>query len=75
MKNRLTIYNSTTMAIFLIATVAVVLAELIAIYVIEAIEAANTTSESRDKGARGELMSDGKHNGNGGGEICPTCGG
>jgi len=40
---------------------------LIAIPIIEAADAANATSESRNKGQRGELMSDGKRQGNGGG--------
>jgi hypothetical protein len=65
------------MAVFFSVAVAIAVmfvAGLAVIPTLQEADAANTTSESRDKGARGELMSEGKHNGNGRGEICPTCG-
>jgi hypothetical protein len=55
------------MAILLIASAAIVIGGLTVIPVIEAVDAANAISESRNKGQRGELMSDGKRQGNGGG--------
>jgi hypothetical protein len=42
--------------------------------IIATADAANANSESRNKGQRGELMSDGKRQGNGGGGGNPDCG-
>ena len=55
---------NTTMAILLLASVAVVIGGLIAVPVLmEAADAANATSESRNKGQQGEKSSGGKRNG------------
>ena len=56
-----------TMVFLLLATVGVILAGLIVIPVIEAAEAANAISESRNKGQQGESSSVGKRKGQGGG--------
>jgi len=50
---------------------------LIVLPAIQEAQAANAASDARNKGARGELMSDGKRQGNGGtaaGGGCATCG-
>lgn len=70
-------FPNTAIAVFfsVVAIAVLFVAGLAVIPTLQEADAANTTSESRDKGARGELSSDGKRNGNDGGEICPTCGG
>lgn len=56
-----------TTSIMAIALAVVMIAGLIAIPVLEQAEAANPTSESRDKGQQGDRSSGGKRHGQGGG--------
>ena len=59
--------TSTTMIILLLASAAIVIGGLIAIPVIEAADAANAISEGRNKGQNGEIKSNGRRQGGGGG--------
>ena len=68
--------TSAAMAILLFAFDVVFIVGLVVIPAIQEAQAANFISSTRDKGARGEQMSDGKRNGQGGsgGGGCATCG-
>jgi hypothetical protein len=68
---------NTVMALFFVAVAVMFIAGLAVIPALQEAQAANAISTSRDKGAQGELMSDGKRQGNGGsggGGGCQTCG-
>ena len=62
-----------TMAVLLIASVVMLIGGMVLLPALQEAQAANAISTSRDKVARGELMSDGKRQGSGGGGTCGTC--
>ena len=71
--------QNTVMALFFIAVAIMFIAGLAVVPVLQEAEAANAVSESWNNGQRGELMSEGKRQGNGGsggggGGGCASCG-
>jgi SNF family Na+-dependent transporter len=59
--------STTALAIFFVATAVVMIAGMVVIPAIQEAQAGNAISDARNKGKWGELMSDGKRQGNGGG--------